>query len=198
MSAEPPTTTFLFGRLGPDHPSRAAAADQFYNAYFRVVLRYARQLGLTANEAEELALEVLGDFLTNARFAYDPAKGRFRGYLRTCVDNAIRKRAERRRGRPAVVGLDEVDLEEQQRSLHWDAACQERLVELALEQLRREFSATETMRRDLEIFESLTIRQISVAELMEWQNLKRSAVDNAKHRVSKRFREIVKELDELW
>ena len=53
---------------------------------------------------------LLGFFLKSPTFIYDPAKGRFRGYLKVCTYRALRKRIgheARLHGKP----LDEVDAE---------------------------------------------------------------------------------------
>ncbi|HVP11127.1 MAG TPA: sigma-70 family RNA polymerase sigma factor [Phycisphaerae bacterium] len=68
-----------------------AAWYEFDSIYRPMLLRFGLARGLNANEAEEVAQQCLAAMTQYIEgFDYDPAKGRFKGWLRTMVHNRIR------------------------------------------------------------------------------------------------------------
>ncbi|MBX7105904.1 MAG: sigma-70 family RNA polymerase sigma factor [Gemmataceae bacterium] len=68
--------------------------------YAHIIRRYARNAGLTNDDAEEVTSRVLVALTTALReLRYDPAR-RFRGYLRTAVVNGARRLARERNRHP--------------------------------------------------------------------------------------------------
>lgn len=74
---------------------------EFYNAYWSAILRYARKLGLSDHQAEEVLQETMVALMRQLPdFDYDPQRGRFRNYLLTIVHR--RSLAALRRARRAA------------------------------------------------------------------------------------------------
>ncbi len=69
-----------------------AAAWRLFDALYRPMLeRFARARGLSAGEAEDVAQHCLAQIADHiGEFTYNPAQGRFKGWLRTLVNNRIR------------------------------------------------------------------------------------------------------------
>ena len=68
-----------------------AAWYEFDTIYRPMLERFARARGLGATEAEEVAQECMAAVNRHIQsFDYDPRKGRFKGWLRTMVNNRIR------------------------------------------------------------------------------------------------------------
>jgi RNA polymerase sigma-70 factor (ECF subfamily) len=68
-----------------------AAWVEFDTIYRPMLERFARARGLGAAEAEEVAQECMAAVTRYIQgFEYDPRKGRFKGWLRTMVNNRIR------------------------------------------------------------------------------------------------------------
>jgi RNA polymerase sigma factor (sigma-70 family) len=71
---------------------RDSAAWSEFDAIYRPVLhRFATARGLQHNEAEDVVqhcMAAIGEHI--AGFEYDPKKGRFKGWLRTLVNNRVR------------------------------------------------------------------------------------------------------------
>src|SRR5512137_2155681 len=71
--------------------SDGLAWTTFVSIYRPMLMRFARERGLTEADAEDVAQYCLAAVTDKiAEFSYDPQKGRFKGWLRTLVNNRIR------------------------------------------------------------------------------------------------------------
>src|SRR5688572_472420 len=107
------TRPSVFVRLkGDDAQPRELAWQEFYERYAPLIAGYARRQGVTAEQAEETVQDVMmGFFAASPKFVYDPSRGHFRSYLRTCVRRALRRLREGDRAhRTGDVPLDEIDV----------------------------------------------------------------------------------------
>lgn len=112
--AFPATRLSVVRALGsPDEGLRRPAFDALVSGYWKPSYKYLRvRWGLGAEDAEDATQEFFARVFEKGYFdRYDPARARFRTYLRTCLDRfaANRRRAESRwkRGGGAVeVPLD--------------------------------------------------------------------------------------------
>lgn len=76
------------------------AWQEFDSIYRPILNRYARACGLAPADADDVVQHCLSALIEHVRgFEYDPGKGRFRGWLRTLVNNHVRNRLRRRRER---------------------------------------------------------------------------------------------------
>lgn len=81
-------------------PGNGEAWAEFVPLYGPVIERYARQAGLSAHDADEVRSRVLAALVTAIEgLRYDPTR-RFRGYLRTAVNNGVRRLHRERTRRP--------------------------------------------------------------------------------------------------
>src|SRR5688572_10212488 len=109
------TNPSIFLRLNrTDTRARQIAWREFHDRYAPIISTFARKLGAPPQDLDDVVQDVLVGFYSTApTFVYDPAKGRFRGYLKTCACHAMRKRAAawgaRDGGAPGQVSLDRVD-----------------------------------------------------------------------------------------
>jgi RNA polymerase sigma factor (sigma-70 family) len=98
---------------GPDADERVRALDAITSSYWRPVYKYVRlRWRLEREDAEDFTQDFFSrllekDFLSS----YDPAKGKLRTFLRTCIDrlfmNQLRDAHRQKRGQSAVhVSLD--------------------------------------------------------------------------------------------
>ena len=86
-------------------PSDAEAWQEFFQLYFPLVVKYVRWHGLNRLDAEEIAQQCMAALARQMRdFDYSPAKGRFRGFLRTMVRQRMIDRQRRKRIRQARTG----------------------------------------------------------------------------------------------
>jgi RNA polymerase sigma factor (sigma-70 family) len=97
------TSPTLLRELGdPEH--REAAWRTFLQRYQPLIYRWSRRTGLNHDDAEEISAAALARLVTALRdFVYDPAQ-RFRGWLKTVVENEVRGLYRQRARRPGDRG----------------------------------------------------------------------------------------------
>lgn len=79
-----------------------AAWAEFDAIYRPMLLQYARSRGLDAAVSEDVVQDCMTSIHQNIdRFEYDPRKGRFKGWLRTLVNNRFRNILRDRKDQPA-------------------------------------------------------------------------------------------------
>ena len=80
------TRASLLLRLRRDGPAREVAWAEFDDLYAPMIAGFARRIGVDRGAVDDLVQDVLRAFFAaSPEFVYDPSKGRFRGYLKTCV-----------------------------------------------------------------------------------------------------------------
>lgn len=101
MSPHPSTSPTLFGKLALNLPG---AWERFVAIYVPVIDRHCARTGLQPADVDEVRSRLLLRFTQAMKdFQYDP-QHRFRGYLKTCVLNAVRDYWRERNLRPGAVG----------------------------------------------------------------------------------------------
>jgi RNA polymerase sigma-70 factor (ECF subfamily) len=127
-------------------PKDAASWRTFYGVYEPLLLRYARSKGLQENDARDVVAEVFVKLYRGMEsFELDHARGRFRTWLYRIVANAItdwwrRQPAEARMPSSFEVGGGEdgqANVDEA-----WEREYQSRILQAAVEQVRREVEPT--------------------------------------------------------
>jgi RNA polymerase sigma-70 factor (ECF subfamily) len=148
--------TLLRDLRDPDH--REAAWRAFLRRYKPLIYRWARRSGLNHGDAEDISAAVLSKLVTVLRdFVYDPAR-RFRGWLKTLVENEVRSLYRQRKRRPGDRG-----------SGH--PLVHRRLVELPIFDPITELveQLDDTLTRDLDAAEEITRRVQERVEAHTWQ-----------------------------
>jgi RNA polymerase sigma-70 factor (ECF subfamily) len=93
-------------------PRDAAAWREFDAIYRPMLLRFAKARKLDAHEAEDVVQHCMTAIHEHIeRFEYDPSKGRFKGWLRTIVNNRVRALLGRRR--ESLADTDQFNIEQQ-------------------------------------------------------------------------------------
>lgn len=147
----PPTRWTLILSTRDGDGRRRAAVETLFAAYWKPMYFYARRKGLPVEEAKDAVQALFAQLLERdfpARL--DPARGRFRAYLRTALDHLLinfheSRSAQKRGGGAPVLSLDVEGAERDVAGAPADpAAAFERewavgVMERALAALRREF-----------------------------------------------------------
>jgi DNA-directed RNA polymerase specialized sigma24 family protein len=110
----PPTRHSVFEALaGRDEPARRAAADVFVRAYWGPVAALLElRWNLERADAEDLTQEFFAEAIEKEWFTrYDGARGRFRTFLRTCVDCFAANDAKARRRLKRGGGIPDAPLD---------------------------------------------------------------------------------------
>ncbi len=123
-------------------PGEHAAWRRFVHLYTPLIFDWARGMGLSANDAEDLVQDVMTVLVRRLpEFRYDE-NGSFRAWLRTITVNRCRDVYRRRGVRPHTTGDGFVDLETPDAT---DALVEEEyrqsLVSRALELMQNQFEA---------------------------------------------------------
>lgn len=114
-SGDMTTRASVFLRLKETDPApRELAWQAFHDRYAPMIASYARRKGATPQQAEDIVQDVmLGFFSASPRFVYNPAVGRFRGYLRVCVHRALKRIRDAQRSpttSASSMPIDELDV----------------------------------------------------------------------------------------
>lgn len=191
------TTTTILQNLR-DYENRGAW-DRFASRFRRPIVSFAKGMGLSQSDADDVAQETLLAFAESFRKGlYQPEKGRLSRWL---FGIAYRQALSARRGeaRRAAQLVEQVDsasgldaIADETATSIWDSEWEQALLSECLDQIRREVD-TVTFRA----FE-LTVREerppATAAELL---GVPIKTVYNAKHRILKRIRELRADLETI-
>lgn len=197
MSAAKTSTTSLLltGLLDPDNTE---VWREFDDRYRPMILAYAMRLGLTSEDAADIAQDVLMRFVQEYRAGrYDRARGRLGawivGIVRYRVADHKRSSAARRvsRGESAIV---ELMGEDEMHSL-WEIERKKSILRQAVDELRASSKLNEKTIRAFELF---AIHQRPAASVAAELDLTPQDVYMAKNRVAARLRDILERLERLF
>ncbi len=180
------TSASMLLRLRADGTlDRQVGWNDFSKLYGSVIAGFARNAGAKPQEVDDILQDVMLGFFKHSRvFEYDPAKGRFRGYLKRITLNALRDRY--RRKRPGVGLPEDFDPPEKQNEMSavWDREWTEHLLRRALEKVKINIQP-----KTLEAFERYGVRGEPVASVAQDLGMSEASIRHAKMRVLDQMRE---------
>jgi RNA polymerase sigma factor (sigma-70 family) len=187
------TSATLLMRLKQDGTPREIAWAEFRRRYAPIIAGFARNMGVRPGETDDLIQEVItGFYAAQPRFVYDPERGRFRGYLKTCVGNLLSRRAATSRlridGRPVEI-LDPADPAIERA---WEASWQNEQLAQAIERVRAHYDDNATFRA----FYLVSIENRSVSEVSADLGMSIESVYQAKSRCMVRLRATLRQIEE--
>lgn len=190
------TRATIFLRLkSDDTAAREVAWSDFRARYAPIIAGFARKLSVKPQDVDDVIQDVmLGFFAQSPTFVYDPARGRFRGYLKVCTFRAMRRRC----GRVAKLNerpLDEVDPEHVQVEQAWNDVWEEQLVQRALDETRRQYHADDEA-ATFHAFELHVIKGKPVAAVAAELGISESTVYRAKSRVAASMKRRLEDLED--
>ena len=162
---------------------------RFHARYRPFLLRVATAAGLSAADADDVVQQALVSVAEEMpTFKYDPARGSFRGWLKTVVAHRIATHFRTTRRREARVTLaSERDPEDAeawaQFDAKWDAEWEAHLLERALERLSGRVPA-----RDLQIFDLAARHGWGVSRIADAQGRTIAAVYLIRSRVGRQVK----------
>jgi len=188
------TRASIFERLkSADRADRELAWVDFRGRYAPVIAGFARKLGATRQDIDDIIQDVLlGFFGVSGGFQYSPDQGRFRGFLKVCTIRAALRRAGKNL-RFQGVPLEHVSPEDLAIDHVWQDVWEQELVTQALLAVRAEAAGSMPFRA----FEQYVLldrpAEVVAAELKTTVN----SVHQAKTRVTRQLREALQRLREL-
>lgn len=198
MSEKPinKTSTLLLESL--KDPRKDAVWREFDARYRPVLTAFARQLGLSQADSEDVAQETLTEFVAAYREGkYDRSRGRLSSWIIGIARNLIadRRRVGFRRGENRGDSAL-ADLRNRTRlSRVWEAQRKRAIFSRAVEVLR---SSGKTAEKTFRAFELVAVRGVPAETAAEECGMTVDEVYVAKNRVTKRLREIVEELTKAY
>jgi RNA polymerase sigma-70 factor (ECF subfamily) len=193
------TSTFLLEGL------REAGNDtvwaQFVERYRPLIVRYAQRLGLSETDAQDAAQQALIAFCTSYRDGkYQREQGRLRVWLFGIARNQIFNTRKRARRREVLVSDDTsqtnfFDRQEQDDQFEaiWEEEWQQSLLRQCLEEIRKDFDE-----KSLEAFELFAWKGWPAQKVADHLGMTPNAVFLVKHRVMKRIRELLPQMEEAF
>jgi len=190
------TTTLLLENL---RNAEEAAWEQFVERFRAPIMRFACDLGLPADEAEDVAQETLMDFVRAYRSGqYDREKGRLSAWLFGIAHRRVRHAWRQRAGQPRQVAAaqrtafwDNLPDEEATRQ-SWDASWEQAVLDQCLQQVRAEVESN-----TIRAFELFALHGRPAADVAGELGMSRNAVFIAKHRVMKRVLELRRQFESI-
>ncbi len=184
------TRATLLNRLKATEQSvRELAWKDFQARYAPVIAGFARKMGAPASTVEELVQDVVsGFFEAQPRFSYDPAKGRFRGYLKTVTWRQLARRRSRVKG----VSLDAVDPDDVAIEQPWNDVWRSEQLKHAIAVVRNRYDNNNTFRA----FESVVLNGETAEAVAKALRVNVESVYKARQRVSRALREQLKNLED--
>jgi RNA polymerase sigma factor (sigma-70 family) len=206
------TRASLLIRLSRDGPEREVAWAEFHDLYAPIIAGFARRMGARSQEVEDLVQEVMKAFFcVTPEFQYNPAVGRFRGYLRTCVWNKMvalrRKRHEPRQSETGFTDSLTLAARSNRRTDNapddvaveavWDDVWETEKLGRALAVVRQRYAVNAERQRTFRAFELCTLLDRPIEQVAAELGLSLESVRAAKSRVSRALREAFDRLDEV-
>ena len=189
-----PTRSTIFLRLNSDDTgTRQIAWSDFRDIYSPIIAGFAHKLGVKAQDRDDIVQDVMLGFFSQApKFVYDPAKGRFRGYLKVCTFRAM-QRLVGGKTRFREVPLDRVDPEQVEVEQVWNDIWEEQLLQRALDATRSEFADDGDVFR---AFELVAIKGQSLAEVAHSLGVSERTVYRSRARVRASLKRRLANLEE--
>ena len=187
------TNPSIFLRLNAtDRAPREMAWAEFHARYGPIIGGFAKRLGAADGDVADVVQEVLfGFFRQSPTFQYDPAKGRFRSYLKTCTYRIIRRRlggnAQLRGVSLEVLGEDALAVQQE-----WNDLWEQQTVRRALRALKKSIGSTKKFRA----FEAYVVRDQDAQVVADKLDMHLNSVYRAKEQVTRLLQEKVQAMQE--
>ncbi len=168
----------------------ADAWREFHERYGELIAGFARRRQLQPADCDDVVQEVLLSLTrTMPGFRYDPAKGKFRSYLKTITLHAVFKRKLQRHG--------EVDLQHVEQATR--AACADEETETAWEVEWRQYHLRQAMRTitvefnapDRQAFQYYAVEGRDAGETAKSLQMSVDQAYQAKSRIMRRLSELI-------
>lgn len=178
--------------------------NEFYAAYKPLILLCGRDCGLTGDECRELVQQVMTEIFRknilgkyeidrvpdHVMFRYDPARGRFRHFLRGIIRNhAIRIYHKRPRFELREQLPDIISDEAWERT--WDEEWEKHVFSMACTELKKRVKSVTWL-----AFEMYALQNRPAEEVAEFLNVSVSTVYTVRSRCVSMLRTIIGELEE--
>lgn len=182
------THTTLLARLADD-TDREAWRD-FYERYGELIRGFVRRRGLQPADCDDAVQEVLASLSqAMASFAYDPAKGKFRSYLKTVTLRAIFKIIRQKQGQVDLEHIEEATRAAENDTTAeeaWEAEWRQYHLRQAMRVIEAEFNEA-----DRRAFQQYAVEGVEAREVAAALGMSVDQVYQAKSRILKRLAQLI-------
>jgi len=172
-----------------DGPSQKLAWEKFTVRYVPVIAEFARRCGAQPNDCDDIVQDVMARFVMADDFVYDPAKGRFRGWLKVCTVRAA-QRVKRKGLNLRGVSLDNVPELELAVTPMWNDIWEQEVVNQAMIRLRTAYVGTPA----LAAFEMYGLGEQPATAVAEKLGISVDSVYQHKKRMTQELRDLVRQI----
>lgn len=179
--------------------------SEFYATYKPLILLCGGDCGLTDDEKDELVQKVMCEIFAkdiigkydpdrvpdDVVFRHDPARGRFRHYLRQIIRNQARKIIRGRRKDAAALAADQAQPTDDALEEAWDREWRRHLLNMAVAELKGRVQPETYL-----AFEMYALQNRPAQEVAKFLNISIASVYTAKNRCAAALREIIDNLEE--
>lgn len=191
------STTMLNGLRDP---ANDGVWQQFVDRYRPLLVGYARKVGFSPDDAEDVAQETLAGFSAAYRDGkYQREKGRLRSWLFGIAHNQMRNARRRAPREVNVHGPPEetdffarVESREDMEAL-WEREWQDAVLKQCLEEVKREVKP-----QTVEAFRRFALEGKPAEDVAADLGITANAVFGAKRRVLQRIRDLLPLVEEIW
>lgn len=170
-------------------PGNRSAWQEFDDIYRPMLKRLALARGLDAADADDITQQCMAAVHNHIKsFEYDPAKGRFKAWIRTLANNRIRNLRRGRRPYQAEDDFDRTEGHEQAPDEVFDRIWMETHLQFCFRKIEAELGQA-----DFLAFKRYVIDEKPVAEVCRELGFTPGRLYKIKWRVTRRMREIMKE-----
>jgi RNA polymerase sigma factor (sigma-70 family) len=193
MQANVATNPSIFLRLKQSDPApREFAWEEFHGRYAPIIAAFAQRLGARQPDVDDVVQDVLlGFFSRSPTFVYDPAKGRFRGYLKVCTYRAVHTHLDKK-AHDRGISLDLLDPSALAIEQVWNDVWEQQQLARAIEQVRAKMGQTKTFQA-FEQYVGLNQPAQAVADRL---GIHITTVYKAKEQVTQLLRDAVREMSD--
>jgi RNA polymerase sigma-70 factor, ECF subfamily len=189
------TRQTLLLRINADSPARELAWTEFYQRYAPIISHFARKVGVRPQDVADVIQEVmLGFFSASPKFVYDPSRGRFRGYLKTCVWRVFQENLGKRL-RIDGRSVEQIDPSELRIDASWNDAWENEKLQQALGIVRERYLSRPDKLKTFRAFEMYAVLDLTAEEVARDLQISIDGVYQAKSRVSKAIRAAFEEIE---
>ena len=164
----------------------------FQRRYGDLIIGFARRYGLQASDCDDVAQDVLLALSQSmSDFRYDPARGKFRSFLRTLTMRTIFRRLRQKKASGVQYNIEAAESDaaaDDQVEALWEDEWQRYHVRQAMARLEADFNEQDRM-----AFAHYAMQSMSAADTASALDMSVDQVYQAKSRILKRLTELVAE-----
>ena len=190
MLGQTTTHASLLARLSQG--SDRGAWAEFLDRYADLIRGFARRQGVQPADCDDVLQSVLMALTQSMPgFTYDPAKGKFRSYLKTAVLHVIYRKSFQNKGAVTLENLEEltaVGAADEAIEAQWESEWRQYHLRLAMKTVAAEFNKS-----DLQAFERYGLAGEPAQQVADALGLTMDQVYQAKSRLLRRLGELIEQ-----